>query len=123
MLLYLLVIASGGPLPLVVHQFTCHHDATRHQPSSVEEVPPVCKHSCLHHHSANTGERDNAGNWDSNHDEECPLCYQLSQASAETYFAKAELIHLACCDALAFVDLFDLAAVDCLYPPRGPPTL
>ena len=126
LVLLTLAVASGGSLPLILHQLTCHSEVEVHgsaQEAPSESAASQCGHLCSHSSSSRSNsesDQRNGGNCSSTHDD-CSICYQLSQLSVTFSLAELTESELVCFGSPSYVDSLDLSAVDCPYPSRGPP--
>lgn len=130
-----LAVASSGSLPLVVHHLQCHQS---HLPSGVADCAdargtvarPFAKLascSCAHG-SISVAEPASSGHDSelasaSAADEDCSVCFQLSQVtSVAEYFGADSCVRLAGMLVLPELNV-DLATVAGNNPPRGPPAV
>lgn len=130
--LLVLAIAGSGSVPLALHHLCCHSDSAGSLAAGFSGADESPSFACSCSHGCGSGIEKNAPS-DSDQSEgplatvepdaghECSICFQLSQSSC-AFAANPSVSCYALQGTAVSLELsFDLAAVDCCYPPRGPP--
>lgn len=110
--IWLLAVLAAGQGPLWLHEFTAHRASGPQASASGNS----CSSCAFHGHAAQpTDEPSITG------DEDCSICYQLSQATSRSEFARftqsTAVTQLCPC-----LPASSLLAEPQLYSARGPPT-
>jgi hypothetical protein len=114
-----ILMASGGPLPLVAHHLTCHHFHAA--PAQDESASSDSCHRNCHCSVAKSEVSGSTAVSATEKDENCAVCFQLAQLSHSSHQASSTILQELSPEPI--VHCFEISTAVLLGPqaPRGPP--